>query len=1223
MPVIETLGGALFGAVLQVLFDRVDSRQILDYFLGRKLDEKLLRKLRWKLVSINAVVDDAEQKQFRNAYVRAWVHEVRDVLLDTEDLLDEIHYEFSRCELEAESHQSNSNKVCKFESRIWEVLDDLESLKNQKDGLGLRNSSGVGTGLGSKVSHKLESTSLVVENVIYGRDDEKEKILKWMNSDTDKQSQLSIFSVVGMGGLGKTTLAQHVYNDSGIEEGNFAIRAWVCVSDEFDVLTVTKQMIGAITKSKDDGGDLEMVQGRLKEKLIGRKFLVVLDDVWNEDREKWKALQTPLNYGAKGSKIIVTTRSNKVAWIVQSNEVHELTQLGGDHSWQVFAKHAFQDDNPQMNAELKEIGTKIVEKCKGLPLALETVGSLLRSKSSVSEWKSVLRSEIWEFPEEDSKIIPALLLSYYHLPSHLKRCFSYCAVFPKDHEFVKENLIHLWMAENFLQCSQQSKSQEEVGQQYFNDLLSRSFFRQSSSLKSCFVMHDLLNDLAKYVSGDICFRLGVDREESITKATRHLSCVIDGDQYYRWYECLYNLKRLRTFFPVHIEPYMALYWNGETSMHELIFKLKFLRILSFNACRTLEEVPDTIGDLIHLRYLDLSWTYIKKLPDSTCSLCNLQTLKLNGCCHLKELPSDLHKLTNLRRLELIENSVTKVPMHMGELKNLQILMTPFNVGKSSELRIQQLGELSLHGDLLIENLQNTVNPSDALAGDLKNKTNLIRLDLRWDSIRNLDNSIEEREVLENLQPSRYLKHLSISEYGGTQFPSWLSDNSLSNVVSLSLNNCRHCLWLPSLGLLTFLKHLKVEGLDWIARIDADFYGNSSSSFASLKSLKFSDMKEWEEWQCMTGAFPNLRSLSLENCPKLKGHLPDQLCHLKYLLIKDCKELVTLAPSTPEIFELELRCCGKLQIDHHHLTTLQRLVIEGDNMEASLLERLGHIISHTPLESVSIYSSPNMNLPQNHCYDFILKLNIKGGCDSLTNFDLDLFPKLCHLILRGCRNLQKISQGHPHNHMKNLTIKMCSQFESFPSEGLSAPQLESIDITKLENLKSLPENMPELLPSLTDMCLIDCPGVEFSDGCLPSNLKSMDLSNCSKLVASLKGALGDNPYLESLFISEVDVECFPGEGLLPLSLTTLEISGCPNLKKLDYNGLSKLSSLEELFLHKCPILQCLPEEGLPKSISTLHITDCPLLKQRCKKQGEDWEKIAHIKDIVVDGERVKI
>ncbi|XP_028186566.1 putative disease resistance RPP13-like protein 1 [Glycine soja] len=220
----------------------------------------------------------------------------------------------------------------------------------------------------------------------------------------------------------------------------------------------------------------------------------------------------------------VITRDKKVASIVGSNKTHCLVLLQDDHCWRLFAKHAFQDDSHQPNPDFKEIGTKIVEKCKGLPLALTTIGSLLHQKSSISEWEGIFKSEIWEFSEEDSSIVPALALSYHHLPSHLKRCFAYCVLFPKDYRFDKEGLIQLWMAENFLQCHQQSRSPEEVGEQYFNDLLSRSFFQQSSSIKRThFVMHDLLNDLAKYVCGDIYFRLEDDQAKNIPKTTRHFS----------------------------------------------------------------------------------------------------------------------------------------------------------------------------------------------------------------------------------------------------------------------------------------------------------------------------------------------------------------------------------------------------------------------------------------------------------------------------------------------------------------------------------------------------------------------------------------------------------------------------------------------------------------------------------------------------------------------------
>ncbi|CAJ1977959.1 unnamed protein product [Sphenostylis stenocarpa] len=1207
MPVIETLGGALFGAVLQVLFDRLDSHHVLDYFHRRKLNEKLLKKLKVKLLSINAVIDDAELKQFSNSYVKAWLDEVKDAVFDAEDLLDEIDYEFCKFKLKAESHTSDK-KVWNFfnaspksffdkniESRMEEVLEQLEFLSRQKGDLGLKYASGVGVGSesGSKVTQKLPSTSLVLESVIYGRDDEKEMILNWLCSHTETHNQLSILSIVGMGGMGKTTLAQHVYNDPRIEEAKFDLKAWVCVSDEYNVFKVTREILEAVHNSIDDSRNLEMVQGRLKEKLTGRKFLLVLDDVWNEDRDQWKSLQTPLKYGAKGSKILVTTRSSKVATTVLSNKVHELKQLQEDHSWQLFAKHAFQDNNHRLNVEVESIGKKIVEKCKGLPLALETIGCLLHTKSSVSEWDSVLISKIWDLPKEDSKIVPALLLSYYHLPSHLKRCFAYCALFPKDQEFDKESLILLWMAENFLQCSQQSRSPEVVGELYFDDLLSRSFFQQSvKDNKTFFIMHDLLNDLAKYVCGNICFRFGVDEDKRIPVRTRHLSLVTNEDQYSDEFGSLYYAKRLRTFMPTSRRISIDNYWDCKMVMDELFSKFKFLRVLSLSCCRSLKEVPGLVGDLKHLRSLDLSSTLIQKLPDSTCSLYNLQILKLNSCFNLKELPSNLHKLTNLRRLELMKTNLRKMPVHLGKLNNLQVMMSSFMVGESSEFSIQQLGDLSLRGGITIEHLENILNPLDAMAADLKSKTNLVELTLKWNDSWNFADLMKESEVLENLQPSKYLEKLSIWNYGGTQFPSWLVNSSLSNVVSLSLENCKFCVCLPPLGLLPYLKDLTISGLDEIVSINAEFFGSRSSSFTSLETLKFSFMHGWENWECqaVTDAFPSLQHLSIKHCPKLKGKLPEKLVHLKNLLICDCQELEASAPAALEICELDLRDCGKLHFDHH-LAALRRLtIIGGSRMKLSL----------------DFLCTSDINIRMSS-YDFLEALDINGGCDSLMTISLDFFPKLIRLCLTSCRNLRTISQGHTHNHLKDLQIIGCPQFQSFPGEGLSAPWLESFTIKRLHKLKSLPPHMPILLPSLTSLLIHDCPLMELlSNGGLPSNLENMNISNCSRLVASLKGKLGASTSLQTLSIQQVDVKSFPDEGFLPTSLTCLIIRDCPYLKKLDYKGLCNPSSLKKLTLFDCPNIQCLPEEGLPKSISTLRILgNCPLLKEPSqKKEDED-------------------
>ncbi|KHN20832.1 Putative disease resistance RPP13-like protein 1 [Glycine soja] len=1170
----EMVAGALVSTFVQMTIDSLASR-FVDYFRGRKLNKKLLSNLKVKLLAIDVLADDAELKQFRDARVRDWLFKAKDVVFEAEDLLEEIDYELSKCQVEAES-QPILNKVSnifkpsslssfdkEIESRMEQILDDLDDLESQSGYLGLTRTSGVGvgSGSGSKVLEKLPSTSSVVESDIYGRDDDKKLIFDWISSDTDKK--LSILSIVGMGGLGKTTLAQLVYNDPRIDS-KFDVKAWIFVSEEFNVLNISRAILDTLTKSTETSDQLEVVHTKLKDKLRGNKFLLVLDDVWNESRSKWEAVQNALVCGAQGSRILVSTRSEKVASAMRS-EQHHLQQLQEDYCWKLFSKHAFRGGNPQLNPDCNEIGMKIVEKCRGLPLALKSMGSLLHNKSFVSDWENILKSEIWE--TEDSDIVPALALSYHHLPPHLKTCFAYCALFPKDYVFDRECLIQLWMAENFLNCDQCSKSPEEVGRLYFNDLLSRSFFQQSSKNKKVFVMHDLLNDLAKYVCGDIYFMMEVDQAKIAQKATRHFSVYVNHLQAFDGFGTSCDTERLRTFMPTHRNMNGYSYWHCKMLIHELFSKFKFLRVLSLSHC-FIYELPDSVCNLKHLRSLDLSYTDIKKLPDSTCSLSNLQILKLNYCRFMEELPSNLHELTNLHCLEVVDTKLIKVPPHLGKLKNLQVLMSSFYVGKYSEFTIQKLGELNLHGRLSFRGLQNIKNPSDALAADLKNKTRLVELEFGWYH-RNPDDSAKERDVIviENLQPSKHLEKLSMRNYGGKQFPNWLSYNSLSNVMSLKLDNCQSCQRLPTLGLFPFLKNLEISSLDGIVSIGADFHGDSTSSFPSLETLKFSSMEAWEKWECeaVTGAFPCLQYLSIRKCPKLKGDLPEQLLPLKELEISECNKLEA---SAPRALELNLKDFGKLQLDW---ATLKKLSMGGHGMKASLLEK------SDSLKELYIY-----------CYSKYETSD--DGCDSLKTFPLDFFPALRTLYLNGSRNLQMITQDHTHNHLEALRIRWC-------------PQLES-----------LPGSMHILLPSLKELRIEDCPRVEsFPEGGLPSNLKEMELCKSSSgLMASLKGALGDNPSLESLEIEKLDAESFPDEGLLPLSLTHLRIRDFRNLKKLDYKGLCQLSSLKELFLDDCPNLQQLPEEGLPKSISSLSIYGCPNLKQRCQNPGgEDWPKIAQI------------
>nr|XP_007163962.1 hypothetical protein PHAVU_L001800g [Phaseolus vulgaris]ESW35956.1 hypothetical protein PHAVU_L001800g [Phaseolus vulgaris] len=1036
----ELVGGALLSAFLQVAFDKLASPQLLDFFRGRKLDEKLLRNLKIMLHSINALAVDAELKQFADPDVKAWLFDVKDVVFDAEDLLGEIDYELTRCQVQAQSQpQTFTYKVSNFfknstftpfnkkiESGMKEVLEKLEYFANQKDALGLRQCTYSGDGSGFKVSHKLSSTSLVVKSVIYGRNADKDRIINWLTSETDNPNQPSILSIVGIGGFGKTTLAQHVYNDPKTVDAKFDIKAWVCVSNHFHVFTVIRTILEAITKEKDDSGNLEMVHKKLKEKLSGRKFFLVLDDVWNKRPVEWEVVRAPLSYGAPGSKILVTTRDDNVASKMGS-KVHLLKRLREDECWNVFENNALKDGDLELNDELKEIGRRIVEKCDGLPLALKTIGCLLRTKSS-SEWKSILMSEIWHLPQ-DSKIIPALVMSYHYLPSHLKKCFAYCALFPKDYEFVKEKLILLWMAQNFLQCPQQVRDPIEIGEEYFNNLLSMSFFQQSV-VGRCFIMHDLLNDLAKYVCADFCFRLKFDKTQYISKETRNFSFEFHDVKSFYGFESLTDAKRLRSFLP--ISEFLHSQWHFKISIHDMFSKFKFLRVLSFCCCSDLREVPDSVGNLKHLHLLDLSNTMIQKLPESICLLYNLLILKLNHCSKLEELPLNMHKLSKLHCLEFKKTKVKKMPMHFGELKNLQVL-NMFFIDRNSELSTKQLGGLNLHGRLSINEVQNISNPLDALEANLKNK-HLVKLELEWKSDHIPDDPRKEKEVLQNLQPSKHLESLSICNYNGTKFPSWVFDNSLSNLVFLKLKDCKYCLHLPPLGLLSSLKTLKIVGLDGIVNIGAEFYG-SNSSFASLERLEFHNMKEWEEWECKNTSFPRLEGLYVDKCPKLKGLSEQHDLHLKKVL--------------------------------------------------------------------SILSCPLVNIPMTN-YDFLEAMMINGGWDSLTIFMLDLFPKLRTLRLTRCQNLRRISQEHAHSHLQFLAISDCPQFESFLSEGLSEkpvqiliPSLTWLEIIDCPEVEMFPDGV--LLPrSLSCLVISECPNLKNMHYKGLCHLSSLRLGDCPSL-----------------------------------------------------------------------------------------------------------------------------
>ncbi|XVF82332.1 hypothetical protein PTKIN_Ptkin16aG0038000 [Pterospermum kingtungense] len=515
--IVEAAASAFFDA----LFGKLTSSEF-QLLISEKQVRKEIDKWVTTLRDIRAVLADAEGKQMRNERVKNWLDDLQDLAYDMDDIVDGFATEALGRKLmkQHQASKSMSQKLkpstsCsslipssimfnkKMMSKIKEISDRFEGLAKRKRDLPLMEISAIGVGSSMTVPKRLPTTSLVDKASVRGRDNDRKAIFDLLlRNDGNDGGVYSVIPIVGMGGIGKTTLTQLAYNDDSIKD-HFDLRVWVCVSDRFDIKRITKTILHSVTSVAPDTNDLNMLQLKLRENLSRKKFLLVLDDVWNENYNDWLALRSPFDAGPPGSKIIVTTRSSTVSSIMTTVADYSLKCLSDEDSLSVLAHHALGREDFTVHPELKEIGLEIVKKCDGLALAIKTIGGLLRTDVNHGAWKDILETDIWNLREERSEIMPALWLSYYYLPSHLKQCFAYCSLLPKDYEFNEEEIVWLWMAEGILDGADMTKRRmEDAGCKYFKELVSRSFFQASSRNKSQFVMHDLINDLAQFVGGE-------------------------------------------------------------------------------------------------------------------------------------------------------------------------------------------------------------------------------------------------------------------------------------------------------------------------------------------------------------------------------------------------------------------------------------------------------------------------------------------------------------------------------------------------------------------------------------------------------------------------------------------------------------------------------------------------------------------------------------------------
>jgi Leucine-rich repeat (LRR) protein len=1224
--------------------------------------EDELQSLRNTVSKIKAVLLDAKEKNAAgNHQVRDWLGRLEDAMYDADDLLDDISTEALRREILTRDNKakqvriffSKSNQLLyrlKMAPKIKALRKSLDAIDadRQKFHLEVRH---VETRVGE---NRGNTHSFVRAEAVIGRDDDKKAVIHRL-LDSNVEDNVSILPIVAFGGLGKTTLAQLIFNDDQIQN-HFQLQMWVCVSDPFHVKNIVEKILEAATKEKPKPAEMDTLVGKLKEKIDGKKYLLVLDDVWNDDSEKWSELKEVLMGGASGSRILVTTRSEKVARISGTVQSYSLRGLKEDESWCLLKQLAFEKGKePEETSSIAVVGREILKKCSGVPLAIRTIGSLLHFKNSEAEWSSFKENELSKIDQNEKDILPTLKLSYDHLPSYLKYCFAYCSLFPKDYVFKKSTLIQLWIAQGFVKsCDDQNQCLEEVANEYFKDLLWRSFFQEASTddfgdISYC-KMHDLMHDLAILVAGSLIATLD-DKERSLHEKTRHVSIV----DYYdinasSITTSLCNASSIRTFLCITTRFYT--FPSHSTSSNildcEAIFSgSKFLRVLDLHM-RNLELLPSSIGKLRHLRYLDLSSNYLKKLPNSISKLQNLQTLKLSCCRNLEELPSSIVELKHLKYLDLSCNhNLKKLPNSISKLQNLQTLNLSFcdllEELPSSIVELKHLRYLDISHNKNLKKLFNSISTLqnlqmldlsfcynlEELPSSIVELKHLRYLDLSWNmNLKKLPNSMSR---LQNLQTLKLECCDNLEE-----LPRDMKE--LVNLRHLKINGCQRLTYMPrGLGLLTNLQTLSKFV------VHKDPFSPHSSGLKELKGLNnlrgrlsIENLRHGKD-----GASANLkekhhlRGLSLQWSTEGGVNASD--------VIVDDEMLEVLQPH-PNLNELclEGNWGSRLPSWLLSLTNLKSLdLYRMDAMEYILDSGYSNEFSSffPSLKEIKLENCPNLKGWWRR--DSSVEVN-SDSHNSIENTEHPLLPSfppcLSQLLIMDCPMLTSMPTFPHLEKMLYLSNASWKPLQQTMMMNMGAPQsptstakasssstplskLKFLQLDSLEDLETLPKEWLKNFTSLDHLKIQDCNKLNsLSQGIQHlAALQKLDLYDCPEL--ELANVEDEMQWQGLKSLLSLNFSRLPKLVSLPLglqhatSLQKLLISYCENLTAIP-EWIHNWTSLQELEIDACSSLTSLPE-GMRSltSLRRLKIKNCPNLLQRCKREvGEDWPKIAHIPEL---------
>ncbi|KAM3215157.1 hypothetical protein ACQJBY_067248 [Aegilops geniculata] len=1060
--------------------------------------------------------------------------------------------------------------------KLCKVVRDIDVLVNEMNAFGFQNQQRQPV---TNQWREMDNDIFDVKNITSRSSENDNKNIVDIIVGQANNADLTVVPIVGMGGLGKTTLAQLVYNDPEIQK-HFNMLLWVCVSDVFDVDSLAKSIVDAAPGKKDDGIEaldskkkndgIEAAASKKKTPLdilqnvvSGHRYLLVLDDVWTREVHKWEKLKARLEHGGMGSVVLTTTRDEGVAEIMGTVEPYNLKALEEKYIKEIIETRAFscfqrKEDRP---IALVNMVGEIVKRCVGSPLAATALGSVLRTKTSEEEWKAVSRRS--SICTEETGILPILNLSYNDLPSHMKQCFAYCAIFPKDYEIDVDKLIQLWIAHGFIIEEKQVRL-ETIGKHVFKELTSRSFFQDVKQVRAtvkeieetglCYSrttckIHDLMHDIALSVMQKECALAteGSSQSDYPADNVQHLFLSSNRPEvFFCW-------------FPDNYSPAIqTILCNRKTILRPQHLS-KYSSLQALQLCSHGRSFPLKPKHLHHLRYLDLSGSRFKALPRDMSILYNLQTLNLSGCKYLSGLPRQLKYMTALRHLYTHGCPRLKsMPRHLGNLTSLQTL-TCFAAGSGSKCsNVGELGNLNLGGQLELRNLEN-VTEEDAMGANLVNKKELRELTLRWSAGGN-----DARVLLENLKPHDGLHAIRIYSYGATTFPTWMA--MLQNIVHMHLFGC--------------------EKLQWLFNHDS----NTSFAFPNLKELTLQDLVSLERWWETDNdamqeeiMFPQLEKLVISRCGKLTA-LPGHptFPNIQNVCIERCTELTIVAKAPKlSVLNMEGREVEMFLWVARHMTSLTNLELTSiehstDTTSMGVENSLREVVNikengndqDFPLEVLVLidFKSGVSVTEMCACFVHLQDLSIVR-CHALVHWPETLFQTLVclrRLVIDKCNNLTGYAQASAESSTSSETSQLL-------------PRLESLKIQSCENLVEL-----------------------FN---VPPSLRTMTIDNCRKLESIYGRKLQQGQSVSSIHQGSSSIEelslynCDGLTGVLyfPPSLKRLEIWNCDRLTSLESCS-AELQSLEYLRLMKCKTLESLPD--VPQaysSLQSLRIIECPGLK----------------------------